>query len=53
MMELRAALTPPNPFGLMDKLLMIFSRETANYVIRPFIQIGAVVTAVAAPEGGG
>ncbi len=30
-----------------DLLLKIFSQETINYVVWPFIQIGAVVTAVA------
>ncbi|HEX8921895.1 MAG TPA: complex I subunit 1 family protein, partial [Pyrinomonadaceae bacterium] len=30
-----------------DLLLKVFSQETINYVVWPFIQIGAVVTAVA------
>jgi NADH-quinone oxidoreductase subunit H len=38
-------LAPPN---LIDSLLLrFFSAETVNYVVWPFIQIGAVVTAVA------
>ncbi|MDT7780093.1 MAG: NADH-quinone oxidoreductase subunit [Acidobacteriota bacterium] len=43
-----------NPFGIFappnfldDLLLRFFSAETANYVVWPFIQIGAVVTLVA------
>lgn len=36
------------PLNLVDGLLLnFFSRETVNYVVWPFIQIGAVVTAVA------
>ncbi len=36
------------PLNLIDGLLLnFFSRETVNYVVWPFIQIGAVVTAVA------
>ena len=46
MMELLALLAPPN---VIDQLLLrFFNRETVNYVVWPFIQIGAVVTAVAA-----
>jgi len=36
---------PPN--FIDDLLLRFFERETVNYVVWPFIQIGAVVTAVA------
>jgi NADH-quinone oxidoreductase subunit H len=43
-----------NPFGLFappnflnDLLLRLFSAETVNYVVWPFIQIGAVITLVA------
>src|ERR687895_2282599 len=40
-----ALLAPPN---FIDGLLLrFFSEETVNYVVWPFIQIGAVVTAVA------
>ncbi|MBA3714796.1 MAG: NADH-quinone oxidoreductase subunit NuoH [Pyrinomonadaceae bacterium] len=36
------------PLNIVDGLLLdFFSRETVNYVVWPFIQIGAVVTAVA------
>src|ERR687893_3258117 len=35
------------PSFLDDLLLRFFGEETVNYVIWPFIQIGAVVTAVA------
>ena len=36
------------PLNLVDGLLLnFFSRETVNYVVWPFLQIGAVVTAVA------
>ncbi len=44
-MDALALFAPPN---LMDNLLLkYFSSETVNHVIWPFIQIGAVVTAVA------
>ncbi|HEX8181553.1 MAG TPA: NADH-quinone oxidoreductase subunit NuoH [Pyrinomonadaceae bacterium] len=44
-METLTLLAPPN---LVDSfLLRFFSPETINYVVWPFIQIGAVVTAVA------
>src|SRR5919202_3630589 len=44
-MSTLALLAPPN---LIDSaLLRFFSPETVNYVVWPFIQIGAVVTAVA------
>src|SRR5918998_1162109 len=44
-MDALALFAPPN---LIDGLLLkYFSSETVNYVIWPFIQIGAVVTAVA------
>ncbi|MDQ3686317.1 MAG: NADH-quinone oxidoreductase subunit NuoH [Acidobacteriota bacterium] len=36
------------PLNIVDGLLLnFFSRETVNYVVWPFLQIGAVVTAVA------
>ncbi len=45
MMDIFALFAPPN---LIDNLLLnFFSRETVNYVVWPFIQIGAVVTAIA------
>src|SRR3982751_1517688 len=45
MLAIIALFAPPN---LIDSLLLkYFSSETINYVIWPFIQIGAVVTAVA------
>ncbi|HYJ46588.1 MAG TPA: NADH-quinone oxidoreductase subunit NuoH [Pyrinomonadaceae bacterium] len=45
MLQTFALLAPPN---LIDNLLLkFFSPETVNYVVWPFIQIGAVVTAVA------
>ena len=45
MLETFALFAPPN---LIDNLLLkFFSPETVNYVVWPFIQIGAVVTAVA------
>jgi NADH-quinone oxidoreductase subunit H len=40
-----AYLAPPN--FINDLLLRFFGPETVNYVVWPFIQIGAVVTAVA------
>jgi NADH-quinone oxidoreductase subunit H len=44
-MSILALLAPPN---LIDSLLLrYFSPQTVNYVVWPFIQIGAVVTAVA------
>ncbi len=44
-MDTLALFAPPN---LIDSLLLRFlSAETVNYVVWPFIQIGAVVTAVA------
>ena len=44
-MSILALLAPPN---LIDSfLLRFFNAETINYVIWPFIQIGAVVTAIA------
>jgi len=45
-METFALFAPPDV--LNDLLLKFFSAETVNYVVWPFIQIGAVVTAVAA-----
>ena len=45
MTHLLAYLAPPN---FIDNLLLkFFSPETVNYVVWPFIQIGAVVTAIA------
>ena len=45
MLHTFALFAPPN---LIDNLLLkFFSPETVNYVVWPFIQIGAVVTAVA------
>src|ERR1041384_5569009 len=44
-MNVLAYLAPPN--FLNDLLLRFFEPETVNYVVWPFIQIGAVVTAVA------
>src|SRR5215203_4630713 len=44
-MSLFALFAPPN--FLNDLLLKFFERETLNYVVWPFIQIGAVVTLVA------
>ena len=45
MMDIFALFAPPN---LIDNLLLnFFSHETVNYVVWPFIQIGAVVTAIA------
>src|SRR3982750_3707711 len=45
MLAIIALFAPPN---LIDSLLLkYFSSETINYVIWPFIQIGAVVTAIA------
>ena len=35
------------PSFLDDLLLRLFSAETVNYVVWPFIQIGAVITLVA------
>ncbi len=46
MTNIVALLAPPEL--LNDLLLKFFSAETLNYVVWPFIQIGAVVTAVAA-----
>jgi NADH-quinone oxidoreductase subunit H len=44
-MEILTLFAPPN---FVDSLLLrFFSAETVNYVVWPFIQIGAVVTAVA------
>src|SRR5215210_3533127 len=44
-MYMLALLAPPN---LIDSfLLRFFNAETVNYVVWPFIQIGAVVTGVA------
>src|SRR5436309_15760139 len=44
-MDMLAYFAPPN---FIDKLLLnVFSAETVNNVVWPFIQIGAVVTAVA------
>ena len=44
-MSMLTFLAPPN---FIDELLLrVFSPETVNYVVWPFIQIGAVVTAVA------
>src|SRR5947209_11914323 len=40
-----ALFTPPN--FIDDLLLRAFSRETVNFVVWPFIQIGAVVTMIA------
>src|SRR4030095_14407348 len=40
-----ALFAPPN--FLDDLLLRFFSAETVNYVVWPFIQIGAVITLVA------
>ncbi|MDQ3133277.1 MAG: NADH-quinone oxidoreductase subunit H, partial [Acidobacteriota bacterium] len=46
MTSLLALFAPP---GFLDEVLLkFFSAETVNYVVWPFIQIGAVVTAVAA-----
>jgi NADH-quinone oxidoreductase subunit H len=45
MTALLAYLAPIN--FVNDLLLKLFSQETINYVVWPFIQIGAVVTAVA------
>ncbi|HYG80716.1 MAG TPA: NADH-quinone oxidoreductase subunit NuoH [Pyrinomonadaceae bacterium] len=44
-MSLFALFAPPN--FLDDLLLRFFSAETVNYVVWPFIQIGAVITLVA------
>jgi len=45
-MDMLALFAPPN---FIDNLLLnFFGHETVNYVVWPFIQIGAVVTAVAA-----
>src|SRR3982750_907785 len=44
-MSLFALFAPPN--FLNDLLLKFFGQETLNYVVWPFIQIGAVVTLVA------
>src|SRR5215217_380855 len=44
-MSLFALFAPPN--FLNDLLLKFFEQETLNYVVWPFIQIGAVVTLVA------
>jgi NADH-quinone oxidoreductase subunit H len=45
MTHMLAYFAPPN---FIDNLLLkFFSQETVNYVIWPFIQIGAVVTAIA------
>ncbi|HYE15193.1 MAG TPA: NADH-quinone oxidoreductase subunit NuoH [Pyrinomonadaceae bacterium] len=44
-MSTPALLAPPN--FINDLLLRFFSAETVNYVVWPFIQIGAVVTLVA------
>lgn len=45
MPETLALFAPPN---FIDSLLLeVFSRDTVNYVVWPFIQIGAVVTLVA------
>ncbi len=44
-MNMLALFAPPN---LVDSLLLrFFSAETVNYVVWPFIQIGAVVTGIA------
>ncbi|HEX8137860.1 MAG TPA: NADH-quinone oxidoreductase subunit NuoH [Pyrinomonadaceae bacterium] len=44
-MDALALFAPPN---FIDSLLLrLFSQQTVNYVVWPFIQIGAVVTAVA------
>src|ERR671920_1625162 len=44
-MEMLNLFAPPN---VIDQLLLrVFSPETVNYVVWPFLQIGAVVTAVA------
>ena len=46
LMSILALFAPPN---ILDELLLrFFSAETVNFVVWPFIQIGAVVTAVAA-----
>src|ERR687884_1553987 len=44
-MNVIALLAPPNLID--DLLLRFFSAETVNYVVWPFIQIGAVITLVA------
>jgi NADH-quinone oxidoreductase subunit H len=44
-MKLHALLAPPN--FINDLLLRFFSIETVNYIVWPFIQIGAVITIVA------
>jgi NADH-quinone oxidoreductase subunit H len=44
-MNMFALFAPPN--FIDDLLLKLFSRETVNFVVWPFIQIGAVVTLVA------
>src|ERR687883_951754 len=45
MTNVLASLAPPNFIDWL--LLKVFSPETVNYVVWPFIQIGVVVTAVA------
>ncbi|HEX3557957.1 MAG TPA: NADH-quinone oxidoreductase subunit NuoH [Pyrinomonadaceae bacterium] len=45
LMNLFALFAPPN--FIDDLLLKLFSRETVNFVVWPFIQIGAVVTLIA------
>ncbi len=44
-MNMFALFAPPN--FVDDLLLKLFSRETVNFVVWPFIQIGAVITLVA------
>ncbi|MDQ5839476.1 MAG: NADH-quinone oxidoreductase subunit NuoH [Acidobacteriota bacterium] len=44
-MNMFALFAPPN--FIDDLLLKLFSRETVNFVVWPFIQIGAVITLVA------
>jgi NADH-quinone oxidoreductase subunit H len=44
-MNLFALFAPPN--FIDDLLLKLFSRETVNFVVWPFIQIGAIVTLIA------
>src|SRR5919112_5372424 len=44
-MEMLTLFAPPN--FMYSLLLRFFEQETVNYVVWPFIQIGAVVTAVA------
>jgi NADH-quinone oxidoreductase subunit H len=47
MMSMLSLFAPPNPFGLRDWLAGILGSDTLNYIVWPFIQIGAVVTAIA------